>query len=104
MIQRIRHEIVKGFPLIGRGLTLVWRAARLWTLAWAVLLLIQGLIPAAQVYLIKVTVDVMASGTALGTTGLAVSGAIPKIALIGLLWIFSLLISSLIRWVRAAQS
>ena len=34
-----------------RALTLVWAAARVWTLAWVVLLLVQGLLPVATVYL-----------------------------------------------------
>jgi hypothetical protein len=33
---------------MNRGLALVWQAARGWTVAWGVLLLLQGLIPTAQ--------------------------------------------------------
>src|SRR5437588_9188588 len=40
-----------------RVLGLLWTAARGWSLAWAGLLTLQGLLPAAQVYLIRALVD-----------------------------------------------
>jgi ATP-binding cassette subfamily B protein len=103
MIKTAQQELFKCIPLIGRGLRLVWQAARGWTVAWGVLLLLQGLIPAAQIYLTRQTVDLLA--TALGSqSGAAFSRAWPPIVLIGLLWIVSQLLASLIVWVRAAQA
>jgi hypothetical protein len=57
MIKQVLREFVANFPLMGRGLGLVWRAARPWTIAWGVLLLLQGLAPAALVYLTRIAVD-----------------------------------------------
>ena len=104
MITRAQQEIIKCFPLIGKGLHLVWQAARGWTVAWSVLLLVQGLIPAAQVYLTKMTVDFLAADISTQSAAAALTRAWPPMAMIGLLWIFSQLVASLIRWVRAAQS
>jgi ATP-binding cassette subfamily B protein len=104
MIRRIQQELFKCAPLIGKGLRLVWQAARGWTIAWSVLLLVQGLIPAAQVYLTKITVDFLAADISSLNTSATLSRAWPPMVMIGLLWIFSQLVASLIRWVRAAQA
>jgi ATP-binding cassette subfamily B protein len=89
---------------MGRGLGLVWQAARGWTVAWAVLLLVQGLIPAAQVYLTKMTVDFLAADISTAHASAVLTRAWPPMAMIGLLWIFSQIIASLIRWARVAQA
>lgn len=44
-------------PFLGRALLLVWHAARPWTLAWLGLLLVQGLLPVATVFLTRGLVD-----------------------------------------------
>ena len=40
-----------------RAVVLVWQAAPGWTAAWAVLLVVQGLLPVATVYLTRTLVD-----------------------------------------------
>lgn len=40
-----------------RTLALVWSAARGWTAAWSVLLLLQGLLPVATVYVTRLLVN-----------------------------------------------
>src|SRR5438128_716443 len=42
-----------------RTLSLVWAAASRFTVAWAVLLIIQGLLPVATVYLTRALVDAL---------------------------------------------
>ena len=44
-------------PYLPRALGLVWQVARPWTIAWIALLAVQGLLPAATVYLTKLVVD-----------------------------------------------
>jgi hypothetical protein len=44
-------------PRFPQALALVWTAARRWTIAWATLLIAQGLIPVATVYLTRPLVD-----------------------------------------------
>jgi ATP-binding cassette subfamily B protein len=62
------------------------------------------LIPAAQVYLTKMTVDFLAADISTQNAAAALTRAWPPMAIIGLLWIFGQLVASLIRWVRAAQT
>lgn len=98
------QELFRCLPLMRRGMGLVWRAARGWTFAWGLLLLVQGIVPAAQVYLMKVTVDrltvAMAANHSLG----GYSSVWPPILFIALLGIVGQLLTSLMTWVRAAQS
>ncbi|MDH3255141.1 MAG: ABC transporter ATP-binding protein, partial [Acidobacteriota bacterium] len=51
----------RQLPHLPRALALVWEAARLWTLSWFVLLLVQGLLPVATVFLTRALVDRLAS-------------------------------------------
>jgi ATP-binding cassette, subfamily B, bacterial len=51
------RKALAQLPYLLRALGLVWQMARGWTIAWFVLLAIQGLLPAATVYLTKLVVD-----------------------------------------------
>ena len=44
-------------PHVPRALAMVWTAAHGWTVAWLILLVIQGLLPVAMVYLTRSLVD-----------------------------------------------
>ena len=48
-------------PHLPRALALVWKAAPGWTTLWAVLLIVQGLLPVALVYLTRTVVDRLAA-------------------------------------------
>lgn len=49
--------IVAQLPHLMRTLGLVWQVARRWTVAWTLLLILQGLLPVATVYLTRALVD-----------------------------------------------
>src|SRR5215207_11730729 len=53
---KLRNALAQ-LPYLARALKLVWDVARPWTIAWIILLLVQGLLPAAVVYLTKLVVD-----------------------------------------------
>ena len=102
-------EILQGFfsrlPLIRRGLGLVWKAAQGWTIAWAILLLLQGLLPAAQIALTRTVVDRLAAFTSgrIGADGVQAAVLVPAVFL-ALLWMAGQGLASLISWVRTAQA
>ncbi len=103
MIGFVLRESAVRLPLMWRGLGLVWRAARFWTVAWVALLVAQGMVPAAQVWLTRAAVDRLATAIASGGALDAFAGAWPPVALIGVLWIVGQALSSLSAWVRAVQ-
>ncbi|HSE19586.1 MAG TPA: ABC transporter ATP-binding protein [Pyrinomonadaceae bacterium] len=51
------RKALAQLPYLPRALKLVWEVARPWTTVWIVLLIVQGLLPAAMVYLTKFVVD-----------------------------------------------
>ena len=44
---------------VKRALNIVWQSARPWSMAWAALLVVQGLLPVATVYLTRALVDTL---------------------------------------------
>ena len=60
-------KLLAQLPYLPRALALVWSAARYWTVAWGVLLVVQGLLPVATVYLTRQVVDRLAQ--AVGSSG-----------------------------------
>lgn len=86
-------------PYFRRGLGLVWNVARPWTIAWLVLLVLQGLLPAVTVYLTKLLVDSVVD---------AISGRPSRVLSLVLLMAGVMLLIEIVRaginWVRAVQA
>ncbi len=80
---------------------LVWGAARYWTLAWAALLVVQGLLPVATVYLTRRLVDGLAA--ALGAPAVWAE-VLPTLLLLAAIMLLTRILGSLSAWVRTAQS
>ena len=87
-----------------RTARLIWSAARGWTLAWSILLMIQGLLPAATVYLTRFLVDslvvTMGTGGAWETIKPTLMVAALMAGVVGL----TELAQSADNWIRTAQA
>ena len=59
-------------PQLSRAVGLLWRVARPWTIAWLILLIVQGLLPAATVYLTKLVVDGVVAAVNAGSSWVTV--------------------------------
>jgi ATP-binding cassette subfamily B protein len=103
MLTKLRNAWAR-LPLLPRALALVWAAARGWTLGWAALLVIQGLLPVATVYLTRQVVDGLAA--AVGSRGdwAQVSSTLAPVGLLLIVMLASRLFGSLSGWIRSAQS
>lgn len=87
-----------------RALTLVWAAARPWTIAWSALLLLQGLLPVAIVYLTRAVVDsLVAAVRAQGAWASVRPALLLAVVMAGVLLAAELLRSAA-AYVRAAQA
>ena len=83
---------------------LIWHAARGWTIAWGVLLLITGLLPTATVYLTKLVVDAFAESIGQGLGWSVIQNvAAPTLAMVFVL-VLQRVASSLQEWVSVGQS
>ena len=83
------------------ALALVWRAARNWTLAWFALLLVQGLLPAATVFLTKRVVDGLVAAI---KTGENVGPLLVSAGLMAGVLLLAQLLSGAVSWIRAMQA
>jgi ATP-binding cassette, subfamily B, bacterial len=91
-------------PYLPRVFPLVWRAARGWTIAWAPLLVLQGLLPVATVYLTRAVVDGLVSLAGAGQDWQNLRPVLVLIALMAGVLLLTELLRSLTTWIRTAQS
>lgn len=88
---------------VPRALRLAWAAAPGWTMTWAVLLVVQGVLPTVLVYLTKLTIDSLV--VALDTrTWAALQPTALLVLVIASLMMLSEVAQSLIDWTRTAQA
>lgn len=87
-----------------RTFRLIWTAAPRWTVAWAVLLIVQGIQPLAAVYLVKLLVDRLVKAANSGGDWTHVRPAIVLIALTIGVMLLAEVLQSVSDLVRTAQS
>jgi len=97
MLKKQITEFIRQLPAGRRAIVLVWKATRWWSVAWGVLLIAQGLIPAGQVLLLRILVNQFVASARWATIAPSAIG-------IAALWIVALLLSSALTWVRAVQA
>ena len=97
MLKKQIAQFVRQLPAGRRALALVWDAAGLWTAAWGALLVVQGLLPAAQALLLRTLVNRMVTPRGWETIAAPALG-------IAALWVVAQFLSSALTWVRAVQA
>jgi len=91
-------------PNLTRALTLAWRATRSWTLAWCFLLLLQGLLPVATVYLSRSLVDRLVPALGRGGNWQGLTPVLVPLGLLAAVMLLTELLRIAATWVRTAQS
>jgi len=87
-----------------RALGLVWRSSPGWTMASVFLMLVQGALPLAALYLIKLVVDAAAAGLAAPDRGIAFERVALLIGLAGAVALLAALLRSIAGLVSEAQA
>jgi len=90
-------QAVKQIPAGFRALVLVWKATQGWTLAWVILLLCQGVIPAGGALLLRSLINRLAHGQPWSQVVAPALG-------IALLWLMAQFTASVLSYVRAVQA
>jgi ATP-binding cassette, subfamily B, bacterial len=103
LTQKLRKALAQA-PHLPRALRLVWQAARAWMVAWITLLIFQGLLPAAAVYLTKLIVDGLVTTLRAGSPWAEVRSVLILVAALGSLLVMMQVVSSAIGWVRTVQA
>lgn len=95
---------VAQLPYLPQALALVWAASRRWTLAWAVLLVVQGLLPAFTVYLTRLVVDSLVATLGTAATWKSFNPTLVLVALMAGILLLTEFLRSATTWIRTAQS
>jgi ATP-binding cassette subfamily B protein len=92
------------FPYLLRALLLVWSAARGWMLAWLVLLIIQGFLPVAIVYLTRILVDSLVAVVEAGGSRESIRPLLFSVVLMATVMLLQELLRSLSNYIRTVQA
>ncbi|MFN2407650.1 MAG: ABC transporter ATP-binding protein [Pyrinomonadaceae bacterium] len=98
------RKALAQLPYLPRALALVWEVARPWTIAWIVLLIVQGLLPAATVYLTKLVVDGVIAAVNNGSSWPSVSRVLVLLGVLAGVVLLMEVVRAGINWVRAVQT
>jgi ATP-binding cassette subfamily B protein len=98
------RDLLQQVPNLPKAFALVWEAARPWTVVWIGLLLIQGLLPIATVYLTRAIVDSLVTAIDSGGTWETVRPTLIFVVAMAGILLVSEALRSLSGWIRAAQS
>src|SRR5262249_49602823 len=91
-------------PHLVRAFGLLWSAARMWTAAWVGLLLVEGLLPIAVVYLTRLLVDALAKGIGKGISFANLEPVLVYGGLMAAVLVLTELVQVCSEWIRTAQS
>lgn len=98
------YNLTTQLTYLPQTLRLIWAAARGWTLAWTVLLVVQGLLPAATVYLTRLLVDSLVAVLDAGASWENVRPTLFLAALMAGVMLLMQVLQSAMEWLRTAQA
>jgi len=98
------RKALAQLPYLPCALKLVWAVARPWTTVWIVLLIVQGLLPAAMVYLTKLVVDGVVVALRNGSSWSNVRPVMMSLLLLGGVLLLMEVVRNAINWVRTVQA
>ncbi len=91
-------------PWLARGLRLAWEASRPWTIAWLLLLVIEGVVPVGIVYLTKLLVDALVVTTKTGASWQNVRAVLILVVFLAALTLLAESVRTVIGWIRTVQA
>ncbi len=100
---RLRDTLAQ-LAYLPRTLRLIWGAAQSWTLAWAILLMLQGLLPVVTVYLTRLLIDGLVAAIGAGGSWESVCPVLASAALMAGALLLTEFLQSAIEWIRASQA
>ncbi len=84
--------------------SLVWAASRYWTVAWMALLLLQGTLPAASVYLTRLLVNSLVAVVGAGISWASIQTVLIPVGLMAGVLLLTEFMQGASEWIRTAQS
>lgn len=105
VFKRLITGITDRLQFLPKSLKLVWAATPKWTALWLLLIVVQGILPVALVYLTKAVVDSLS--VAISEQGVVPENVYKALYLLGAtacVVLASAALRSIMRWVQTAQS
>jgi ATP-binding cassette subfamily B protein len=98
------RKLLSQLPWLSRGLVLAWQASRPWTVAWLVLLIVEGVVPVGLVYLTKLLVDALVAATRNGASWPQVRSVLIVLAALAGLTLLGEVMRKAVGWIRTVQA
>ncbi|NEQ85261.1 MAG: ABC transporter ATP-binding protein, partial [Moorea sp. SIO2I5] len=103
MISNLRSTIQLA-SYLPKTLSLIWQSAHHWTIAWLILLVLQGCLPVATLYLTRSLVDRLVAVVGAGLQWEQIRLVALPIALFGGVLLLTEILKGISDWVRTAQA
>lgn len=103
MLAKLQRTIAQ-LAYLPHTFELIWQASRPWTIAWVVLLVMQGLLPVATVYLTRSLVNSLVAVMGAGVAWSSVQVVLLPLLFMGSVLLLTELLQAASEWVRTAQS
>ena len=104
ILTRKLRNVLAQLPYLPKTLALVWTAARGWTFAWAILLVLQGVLPVGAVYLTRLLVDRLVAAIRAGGNWEAIHATVAPAALIAVILLAMECLRIATSWIRGIQA
>lgn len=91
-------------PYLSRTANLIWNASGRWSFFWIVLLVLQGILPAAIVYLMAPLIDGIGAAIHGQNGWMGLRPVMPIIAAMAALMVLSEVLTTITKWIRTIQS
>jgi ATP-binding cassette subfamily B protein len=101
--QKLR-KLLSQLPWLSRGLVLAWQSSRRWTIAWLVLLVLEGVVPVGLVYLTKLLVDALVAATRNGANWPQVRTVLIVVAALAGFTLLGEVMRKAVGWIRTVQA
>ena len=98
------RKVLAQLPYLPRTLGLMWSVARPWTIAWIILLVVEGVLPAASVYLTKLVVDGLVKALKNGGSWPDVRSVLVLVAVLAGFMLLLEIVHGAIGWIRTVQA
>jgi ATP-binding cassette subfamily B protein len=103
-LRAVVTDLNSQMSYLPRALSLVWSASRPWTTAWLVVVVLEGMTPAALVYLTRPLIDAIVSALGAGGSWESISPVLWPAGLMAAVIALSEIVRAAGGWIRTAQA
>lgn len=103
-VRALIRDLGSQLSYLPRALSFVWTASRPWTTVWLIVVVLEGMAPAALVYLTRPLIDAIAAALGAGGTWVSIYPALWPAGLMATVIVFGEILRAVGGWIRTAQA